>query len=70
MRLWTHLVGRHVAFDAQGKRLVGVIAEATDNGFSPVGKIPDAKVTIRGTSGATLTVSLVEANVQLKEEKP
>lgn len=65
-RDWKYLIGRSCQFDhpGLGKRVGGVIIEAVDNGLTERGAIPDARVTIRGASGATVTVSLVEQHVQ------
>lgn len=65
-RDWKYLVGRSCQFDhpGLGKRVSGVITEAVDAGVTAKGAIPDAKVTIRGASGATVEVSLVEQHVQ------
>jgi hypothetical protein len=67
MRSWSYLIGRTCSFDYAGKRLVGVITEAKDAGLTERGKIPDATCTIRGASGKSVEVSLVEAYVSLKE---
>jgi len=64
-RSWTHLIGRAVSFDHEGKRLVGTITEASDAGLSQPGNIPDAVVVIRGQSGKTISVSVVSSNLQL-----
>lgn len=62
------LIGRSVSFDSPGMdvgvRLVGVVTEVKDNGFAEPGHIPDFLVTIRGGSGATKTVSFVNAYVR------
>lgn len=52
---------------ADGRRLVGIITECIETiPFGP-GKIPDFTVTIRGASGATMTVSATESYLQLTE---
>lgn len=59
------LKGQSVRFNHDGKTLVGVVVDALDNGVTPRGSIPDLLVTVRGGSGRTLTVSLVESHLQL-----
>lgn len=54
------LVGLKCTFDHAGKRLTGVITAAKDNGLTARGAIPDFLVTVRGQSGATVEVSMVE----------
>lgn len=59
------LVGKTVSFDHHSgdgsiRRLSGIITEAKENGRTLRGDIPDFLVTVRGSSGATKTVSYVE----------
>lgn len=61
------IVGKPVSFDLEGKRLVGVVTEAKDNGVTPRGHIPDLLVTVRGQSGAIVVVSFVESYMSIKE---
>lgn len=63
----TDLVGISCSFDHEGKRLTGVITEAKP--AEPWGKsrIPDFTVSVRGQSGRTLTVSMVESYMTLNE---
>ena len=63
----SQLIGRPCSFDHQGKKLVGTVIEAKDNGVTARGAIPDLLVTIRGQSGATVTVSLVESYMTLTD---
>lgn len=58
-------VGLGVAFDHNGKRLVGVVTAVAWAGFTERGVIPDYTLTIRGKSGALLTVSLVETHANI-----
>lgn len=61
-------IGKAVTFyPASGKRTAGVVVEAKDNGRTARGDIPDLFMTIRGSTGATITVSQVEQHVQIKE---
>ncbi len=63
----TALIGRSVSFDhphTPGVTLVGVVTEAKDNGRTVRGDIPDLLVTVRGASGATVTVSYVESHMK------
>lgn len=62
-----YLIGRKCSFDYDGKRLTGIITEAKDNGVTARGQIPDFLVTVRGQSGRTATVSLVEDHLSLTE---
>lgn len=54
------LIGLKCSFDHRSKRLVGIVTAAKDNGLTSRGKIPDILVTVRGDSGQTLTVSMVD----------
>lgn len=60
-------VGRAVSFDhvaepgATASRLHGVVSAAVYIGRTVRGQLPDYSLTIRGKSGRTLTVSLVES---------
>jgi hypothetical protein len=60
-------IGRKCSFDHAGKRLVGTVEEATFAGWTKRGAIPDWQLKIRGASGKTLTVSLVEAHTSFPE---
>lgn len=55
------LVGLKATFDHNGKRLTGIVTAAQDNGLTKRGAIPDFLVTVRGESGASLSVSMVES---------
>lgn len=61
------LVGLKCSFDHHGKRLAGVITDAKDGGFAEPGHIPDLLVTVRGESGRTLTVSMVNTYMSLPD---
>lgn len=61
------LVGLKCSFDHKGKRLTGVITDAKDNGFAEPGHIRDFLITVRGQSGATVSVSLVESYMSLPD---
>jgi hypothetical protein len=64
----TDLIGLKATFDGpNGKRLTGIITAAKDNGLTKRGAIPDFLVTVRGESGATLEVSLVESHMSLPD---
>lgn len=57
------LTGKSVSFDhpeTPGVRLSGIVIEAKQSGPTPRGKIPDFLVSVRGKSGAVVTVSYVE----------
>lgn len=54
-------VGRVARFDYDGKRLVGTVTAQRYSGRTERGNLPDYALTIRGSSGATLVVSLVES---------
>lgn len=51
-------IGATARFDLNGKRLVGVVMSHVFTGRTAKGNIPDYEVTIRGQSGAVLTVSM------------
>lgn len=58
-------VGRPVSFDdihggRAERRLVGMVDHARYVGRTKRGAIPDYELTVRGASGKTVTVSLVE----------
>lgn len=63
----TDLIGLKCSFDHDGNRLAGIIDAAEPNGFAEPGHIPDILVTVRGTSGRTLKVSLVESYMTLSD---
>ena len=54
-------VGKTARFDHAGQRLVGVVIAQKWAGRTARGAIPDYTLTIRGNSGKTLDVSLVES---------
>lgn len=54
-------VGRVVRFDHLGQRLTGTVIAHAYAGRTPRGNLPDYTLTIRGQSGRTLDVSLVES---------
>ncbi len=54
------LVGLQCTFDRGGKRLTGIVTDAKPAEPYGPGKIPDFLVSVRGASGQTVTVSLVE----------
>ena len=54
-------VGKRVTFDHAGKRLVGLIEAQVYAGRTVRGAIPDYRLTVRGDSGRTLEISLVES---------
>lgn len=58
-------LGLAVAFThpMNGKRLRGIVCASRYVGRTARGAIPDYEVTIRGASGATVTVSLVESQL-------
>ena len=55
--------GRACSFDHGGVRLVGICERATWAGYTVRGAIPDWRLLIRGASGRTVEVSLVEQHV-------
>ena len=59
------VINRRVSFDHQGKRLVGVVPAAKDNGKTARGAIPDLLVTVQGGSGSMLIVSFVETYMRI-----
>lgn len=50
-----------------GRQLVGIVVECVETTPFGLGKIPDFTVTIRGSSGRTMTVSATEAYLQLSD---
>jgi hypothetical protein len=56
-------LGLAASFTHQGKRLRGIVCAARYIGPTTRGAIPDYEVTLRGASGATVTVSLVESQL-------
>jgi hypothetical protein len=58
----SRFLGRSIRFDRDGKRLVGIVTEARYVGRTERGDIPDYELTVRGASGACITVSLVESH--------
>lgn len=60
-------VGKRCSFDHQGKRLAGVITAQEYIGRTERGAIPDYRLTVRGQSGRTLTISLVESYTSISE---
>lgn len=63
----TRWVGRKVSFEHQGNRLVGVVEQQVYAGRTKRGNIPDWSLVVRGTSGKTLTISLVESYASFPE---
>lgn len=65
----SRFIGRQVSFDygTPPRRLTGVVEQAVYLGTTLRGDIPDYQLTIRGQSGTTLSVSLVESYTQLTE---
>lgn len=59
-------VGRSCSFDYNGKRLRGYCSAALYAGRTERGAIPDYTITIRGQTGATVTVSLVESRASFE----
>lgn len=57
-------LGRHFEFMHDGKILVGVVESASFVGFTKRGNIPEHLAVMRGTSGRTITVSLVESRAR------
>ncbi len=51
-------------FLPDGKELHGMITESVEAPPFGVGQIPDFLVTVRGSSGRTMTVSLVETHLR------
>jgi hypothetical protein len=54
-------VGRVCRFDHAGARLVGTVTAQKYAGRTPRGALPDYTLTVRGQSGKTLEISLVES---------
>lgn len=61
------LIGLKCSFEHTGRRLTGIITDAKDNGLTDRGKIPDILVTVRGQSGQSIKVSLVESYMTLPD---
>ncbi len=60
-------IGLPVAFDHEGKRLVGTVTDVRWTGYTVRGAIPDWELTVRGKSGAVLKVSVVEQHAKFNE---
>jgi hypothetical protein len=60
-------VGLRCSFDYEGKRLAGVVTAQEWLGLTPRGFLPDWRVTVRGQSGKSVTVSLVESYLSTHE---
>lgn len=66
-------IGRKVSFDREpgnavaGQRLVGIIESATAKGRTERGNIPNYGLTVRGASGKTCEVNLVEQYALISE---
>lgn len=54
-------MGRVVRFDHGGQRLVGTVTAQKWAGRTARGALPDYTLTVRGSSGKTIDVSLVES---------
>lgn len=52
---------RRVTFDYKGKRLSGIVIAQRYTGPTERGQIPDYELQVQGSSGAVLTISLVES---------
>lgn len=68
----TRFVARAVSFDhaaggAPVARLVGIVEAQRFAGYTARGHIPDYHLDVRGKSGATLTISLVESYATFPE---
>jgi hypothetical protein len=63
----SRFTGRQLSFDHDGKRLRGYCTEAVYVGRTARGDIPDYRLTIRGQSGASITVSLVESHASFSD---
>jgi hypothetical protein len=61
-------IGLRCSFDYDGKRLAGVVTAQEWSGLTVRGAIPDWSLCIRGQSGKTLTVSLVNNYVSFYDE--
>lgn len=59
--------GRSLSFDFNGRRMVGVCEVSRWNGYTLRGHIPDALLIIRGKSGKTVEISLVESHATFDE---
>lgn len=59
------IIGLRASFRHGGKNLVGIIDAAQAHGFAEPGHIPDMLVTVRGVSGKTVVVSMVESYMTL-----
>jgi hypothetical protein len=57
----TDLIGSKCSFEHKGKRLTGIITDAKDNGFAEPGHLADLLITVRGSSGLSLTVSMIDS---------
>ena len=53
-------LGATARFDHQGKRLTGTVIHQEFIGLVGPSKIPDYRLTIRGASGAKMTVSMFD----------
>jgi hypothetical protein len=60
-------VGKRCSFDYEGRRLAGVIVSQEYAGLTPRGAIPDHRLVVRGASGRTVTVSLVESYTSIHD---
>jgi len=58
-------VGLRCSFNFDGRRLVGIVQAQTYIGRTVRGQIPDYRLTIRGESGKTVEISLVESYATL-----
>jgi hypothetical protein len=56
-------LGLAASFTHEGRRKRGIICAARYVGPTARGALPDYEVTLRGASGATVTVSLVESQL-------
>jgi len=63
----TRFIGKRCSFEHESRSLAGVIIAQEYIGRTPRGAIPDYRVTIRGQSGKTLTVSLVESRTSIHD---
>lgn len=59
------IIGLRASFRHKGRELVGIVEAAQANGFAEPGHIPDMLVTVRGESGRTLAVSMVNSYMTL-----
>jgi hypothetical protein len=64
-------LGRRVSFDYEAggrvSRLIGVVEAQRYTGRTDRGQIPDYELSIRGSSGKAVTVSLVESYASFPE---